>query len=112
MAPSDQAIVDGLDTEGSVIYRQWSYAADQLSRVLTFYASLGSTTTAITALEKAIAELTKSLVTERDKWEKVVDKCITSNLDPNHVNKKLKDQYETARQRLISIDSQYADALQ
>ena len=112
MATSEQEMVEGLDSEGLVAYKQWHYTAEQLLKVLASYASLGTTTTAPTALERAIAELTKLLTTERFKWERFVDKCIALNINPNLANDRLINQHETARHRLMSFDQQYADALQ
>ena len=84
-------MIEGLDTEGVVVYKQWHCSADQLLKVLASYASLGTATTATTALERAIAELTKLLAAERAKWERFVNKCIALDVDHSLANSKLQN---------------------
>ena len=86
MATTEQEMIAGLDSEGATLYKHWNYAAKQLFQTLTAYNSIDSTTTASTAIERAIKELTKMSECERDKWDKFVTKCFALNADPELAN--------------------------
>ena len=111
MATDEKTMIEGLNSEGKVAYRQWHYSAGQLATVLATYASIGSTQQAKTAIERAMAELTKLLDSERTKWQQYVDCCIAQNADYNLASSNHQCQHVAARDRLSSLDSQLADAL-
>ena len=68
MAPTTELeMLDGLDSEGKGLYKQWKYAATQQADILTAYCNIDSTATAFAAMDLAIKEITHRLGCERDK---------------------------------------------
>ena len=106
MATNEQGMREELDSEGAILYRYWIYAAKQLNQTLSAYSSVDATTTASTAIERAIKELTKASESERDKWDRFVTKCFTINVDPELANSQFMLLHEITRQRLLVLDQQ------
>ena len=112
MATDEIVMIEGLDQEGKVAYRQWRYCANQLVGLLASYASISSSMNAKTAIECAIAELTKMLDTERTKWQRFAKCCIDQDAKHSSADSNLKCQQDAARNRLLFLDNQLQNALQ